>query len=231
MFWPDPWTIEQYRSLLFDTPFVTWFRNTVIVATTSTAISVILAALAAYALSRLKFRGGGTLTTLLLVTYLLPGSLLFIPLYRTLTNLGLINTHAALILTYPTFLMPFATWVMMGYFRSIPVELEEAAMIDGANRLDRLLADHAAPGCAGAAVGDAVRLHQRLERVPVRLRVHHQRRPEDTARRPAIAGVRRHLSLGQDDGRLAADGDSGDDRLHLRAALSGRGPDRRKREG
>ncbi len=135
VFWPNPWTTEQYRSLLVDTPFATWFRNTVFVATTSTAISVIFAALAAYALSRLKFLGGGTITTLLLVTYLLPGSLLFIPLYRTLTTLGIINSHWALILTYPTFLMPFATWVMMGYFRSIPVELEEAAMIDGANRL------------------------------------------------------------------------------------------------
>jgi multiple sugar transport system permease protein len=135
VFWPSPWTTEQYRSLLYDTPFATWFRNTVFVATTSTAISVILSALAAYALSRLKFLGAGTITTLLLVTYLLPGSLLFIPLYRTLTTLGIINSHWALILTYPTFLMPFATWVMMSYFRSIPVELEEAAMIDGANRL------------------------------------------------------------------------------------------------
>jgi multiple sugar transport system permease protein len=135
VFWPEPWTTEQYRSLLFNTPFAIWFRNTVFVSTTSTAISVMLSALAAYALSRLKFLGAGTITTLLLVTYLLPGSLLFIPLYRTLTNLGLINSYAALILTYPTFLMPFATWVMMGYFRSIPVELEEAAMIDGANRL------------------------------------------------------------------------------------------------
>jgi multiple sugar transport system permease protein len=135
IFWPKPWTLEQYRSLILDTPFLQWFRNTVIVSTTSTAISVILAALAAYALSRLKFLGAGTITTLLLVTYLLPASLLFIPLYRILTNLGIINTYAALILTYPTFLMPFATWVMMGYFRSIPVELEEAAMIDGASRL------------------------------------------------------------------------------------------------
>jgi multiple sugar transport system permease protein len=135
VFWPEPWTIEQYQSLLFDTPFATWFRNTVFVATTSTAVSVVFAALGAYALSRLKFLGAGAITTLLLVTYLLPGSLLFIPLYRTLTTLGLINTHWALVLTYPTFLMPFATWVMMGYFRSIPPELEEAALIDGANRL------------------------------------------------------------------------------------------------
>ncbi|MBC7810516.1 MAG: ABC transporter permease subunit [Burkholderiales bacterium] len=134
IYWPEPWTTEQYRSLIQDTPFLLWFKNTVIVAFFSTAISVFVAALAAYALARLKFTGGRMLTTLLLVTYLLPGSLLFIPLYSILTQLGIINTHAALILTYPTFLMPFATWVMLGYFRSIPVELEEAALIDGANR-------------------------------------------------------------------------------------------------
>jgi multiple sugar transport system permease protein len=131
---PNPWTLEQYQTLLTKTSFLIWFRNTVIVATVSTAISVFMAALAAYALARLKFTGAGAITTLLLITYLLPASLLFIPLYKILTDLGVINTHAALILTYPTFLMPFATWVMMGYFRSIPVELEEAALIDGANR-------------------------------------------------------------------------------------------------
>jgi multiple sugar transport system permease protein len=135
IFFPNPWTWEQYRSLLVETSFLTWFRNTVFVATVSTIISVVLAALAAYALARLKFLGSRTLTTLLLVTYLLPGTLIFIPLYQTLTQLGIINTYAALILTYPTFLLPFATWVMLGYFRSIPVELEEAALIDGANRL------------------------------------------------------------------------------------------------
>jgi multiple sugar transport system permease protein len=79
--------------------------------------------------------GAGLLTSFLMITYLLPGTLLFIPLYQTLTDLHIINTYAALILTYPTFLLPFATWVMLGYFRSIPVELEEAAMIDGASRL------------------------------------------------------------------------------------------------
>jgi multiple sugar transport system permease protein len=135
IYWPQPWTFEQYQALISGTPFLIWFRNTVIVATTSTAISVLVAALAAYALARLKFTGGRLLTSLLLVSYLLPGSLLFIPLYRILTELGIINTYSALIATYPTFLIPFATWVMLGYFRSIPVELEEAALIDGANRL------------------------------------------------------------------------------------------------
>ena len=135
IFWPNPWTLTQFETLLQKTPYLTWFRNTVIVATASTALSVALAALAGYALARLKFFGANTLTTLLLITYLLPGSLLFIPLYQILVNLQIINSHAALIATYPTFLMPFATWVMLGYYRSIPEDLEDAAMIDGATRL------------------------------------------------------------------------------------------------
>jgi multiple sugar transport system permease protein len=135
IFWPEPATLDQYTSLVRDTPFVTWLLNSVFVAAVSTLISVALASLAAYALSRLRFRGAGLLTTLLLITYLLPGTLLFIPLYQTLTTMGVINSHTALIITYPTFLLPFATWVLMGYFRSIPVELEEAARIDGASRL------------------------------------------------------------------------------------------------
>ncbi len=134
IYWPEPWTMEQYRSLILDTEYLLWFRNTIIVATSSTAISVFISTLAAYALARLRFLGAGSLTTFLLITYLLPGALLFIPLYRILTQLGIINSHWALIVTYPTFLMPFATWVMLGYFRSIPPELEEAAMIDGATR-------------------------------------------------------------------------------------------------
>jgi multiple sugar transport system permease protein len=134
IFWPSPATLEQYGTLLGHTPFLVWLGNSAFVAAASTVVSVTLAALAAYALSRLKFRGAGLLTTLLLITYLLPGTLLFIPLYQTLSSIGIINSYAALILTYPTFLMPFATWVMLGYFRSIPIELEEAAMIDGATR-------------------------------------------------------------------------------------------------
>ena len=135
IFWPDPFTLDQYAALIWNTPFLRWLGNSVLVATVSTVISVSFAALAAYALSRLKFAGAGLLTTFLLITYLLPGTLLFIPLYQILSSIGLINSYTALMLTYPTFLLPFATWVMLGYFHSIPVELEEAAMIDGATRL------------------------------------------------------------------------------------------------
>lgn len=135
IFWPNPATLEQYRSLITESPFLVWLGNSVLVAAVSTLVSVVIAALAAYALSRLKFLGAGLLTTCILITYLLPGTLIFIPLYQTLSDLGLINSYGALIVTYPTFLIPFATWVLIGYFRSIPVELEEAAMIDGASRL------------------------------------------------------------------------------------------------
>jgi multiple sugar transport system permease protein len=139
IFWPDPWTFDQVRSLLFETGYPLWFRNTVLVATVTTLLSVSLAALAGYALARLEFRGRSWLTIALLITYLLPGSLMFIPLYRILSTLGIIDSLAALIATYPTFLMPFATWVMLGYYRSIPPDLEEAAMIDGASRLRAFL--------------------------------------------------------------------------------------------
>jgi multiple sugar transport system permease protein len=135
IFWPDPPTLTQYQELVFNSPFLHWLGNSILVAALSTIISVTIAALAAYALTRLKFLGAGLLTTAILITYLLPGTLIFIPLYQTLADLGLINSYGALLTTYPTFLVPFATWVLIGYFRSIPVELEEAAMIDGASRL------------------------------------------------------------------------------------------------
>jgi multiple sugar transport system permease protein len=135
IFWPQPFTLDQFVSLITDTPFLIWLMNSTLVALVSTVVSVSLAALAAYALSRLKFTGAGLLTTFLLITYLLPGTLLFIPLYQILSSIGLVNSYGALMITYPTFLLPFATWVLLGYFRSIPVELEEAALIDGASRL------------------------------------------------------------------------------------------------
>ncbi len=135
IFWPSPATLTQYEQLIFNSPFLVWLGNSLLVAALSTVISVAIAALAAYALTRLKFLGAGLLTTAILITYLLPGTLIFIPLYQTLSDMGLINSYGALLTTYPTFLVPFATWVLIGYFRSIPVELEEAAMIDGASRL------------------------------------------------------------------------------------------------
>jgi multiple sugar transport system permease protein len=134
IFWPEPWTTEQFSKLFYDIPFPMWFQNSLIVAVATTVLAVLFSALGGYALARLHFRGSQTLTTVLLVTYLLPAALMFIPMYGILADLKIVNTRWALILTYPTFMMPFATWLLMGYYRSIPEELEQAAMVDGANR-------------------------------------------------------------------------------------------------
>lgn len=139
IFWPAPWTTEQFYALFYEQPFTVWFTNSSIVAITTTALAVVVAALGAYALARLKFFGAQTMQTLLLITYLIPGALMFIPLYQILAQLGVINTRLALILTYPTSMIPFATWLLMGYYRAIPEELEHAAMVDGATRLQAFL--------------------------------------------------------------------------------------------
>ncbi len=134
MFWPAPWSLEHFTFLFTQLPFATWYANTIVVATVSTLVSLFAASLGAYALVRLKWRGPGVLSTAVLVAYLMPLTLLFIPLYNILTQLKIINTQVSLIVTYPAVVLPFATWLMMGYYRSIPEELEDAAMIDGCNR-------------------------------------------------------------------------------------------------
>lgn len=139
IYWPNPWTSEQFNALFYEQPFMLWFTNSTIVAISTTALSVLIAALGAYALARLKFFGAQTMQTLLLITYLIPAALMFIPLYQILAQLGVINTRLALILTYPTGMIPFATWLLMGYYRAIPEELEHAAMVDGATRLQAFL--------------------------------------------------------------------------------------------
>lgn len=134
MFWPTPWTIEHFIFLFTKLPFATWYANTILVAFVSTIVSMFAASLGAYALVRLRWKGVGPLSTSVLLAYLMPPSLMFIPLYAILTQLHIINTDAALMVTYPTVVLPFATWLMMGYYRSIPEELEDAALIDGCNR-------------------------------------------------------------------------------------------------
>jgi len=134
MFWPAPWTLEHFVFLFTKLPFGTWYANTILVAAVSTLVSMFAASLAAYALVRLRWKGAGPLSSGVLVAYLMPAALMFIPLYAILTQLHIINTQLALMVTYPTVVLPFATWLMMGYYRSIPEELEDAAMIDGCNR-------------------------------------------------------------------------------------------------
>jgi multiple sugar transport system permease protein len=134
MFWPDPWTLDHFRYLFTQIQFVNWYQNTVLVSVSSTIVSVLAASLGAYGLVRLKWRGSDVMSTSVLISYLMPTSLMFIPLYTILASLRLVNSPWALIVTYPTVVLPFATWLMMGYYRSIPEELEDAAMIDGCTR-------------------------------------------------------------------------------------------------
>jgi len=134
MFWPAPWTLDHFTFLFTKTQFSTWYLNTILVATVSTCISLFAASLGAYALVRLRWKGASPLSTSVLIAYLMPATLLFIPLYAILVQLKLINTQFALMLTYPTAILPFATWLLMGYYRSVPEELEDAAQIDGCNR-------------------------------------------------------------------------------------------------
>src|SRR5256714_11265584 len=137
------------------TTFPIWIWNTFFIAVVSTAISLFCGLLAGYALARLKFPMAGTLGTSIFVTYLVPPTLLFIPLADIIRNFQLGNTPWALILTYPTFLIPFCTWLLMGYFKTIPKELEECARIDGATRFGamvRIIFPIAVPGILSAGI-------------------------------------------------------------------------------
>lgn len=134
IFWPTPWTTDQFQTLFQQTDFTTWYRNTVIVAIVATAIGVLASAAGAYALSRLRWRGASTFSSLMLISYMMPGIVMLIPFYQIMVWLHLNNTLYALMVIYPSFELPFASWLLMGYYRSIPEELEDAARIDGANR-------------------------------------------------------------------------------------------------
>ena len=138
-FWTWQPTLEHIQYLLEETLFSTWMLNTMIIAIVSTIISLVCGVLAGYALARLNFPFAGGLGTGIFVTYLVPQTLLFIPLSDIIRNFQLGDTPWALILTYPTFLIPFCTWLMMGYFKAIPKELEECARIDGASRFKAML--------------------------------------------------------------------------------------------
>ena len=129
---------DHYRYLFFKTEFLTWIKNSLIISVVATSVSLIIAILAGYSLARLRYRGVGAFGTAVFITYLVPPTLLFLPLSQVVVWLGISDTIWALIVTYPTFLVPFSTWLLMGYFRTIPREVEECALVDGATRLQTL---------------------------------------------------------------------------------------------
>src|SRR5882762_853437 len=133
-FLPKSLYVGHYVSLMGG-KFSIWLRNSAEVSIAATALSITLGSIGAYAITRLRFAGRRVIALGLVCTYLIPQALLFIPLFQVVASLGLSDTVGALILVYPTITLPFCTWLLMSYFKSIPVELEDAALIDGCNRL------------------------------------------------------------------------------------------------
>ena len=157
----NPWwisdgvTFEHFRTLVEKTDFLIYFKNTAIVTVCVVVITMVVSVLAAYSLARMKFWGSGVLATGIFLTYLIPDSLLFIPLFQIVRGLGLLNSYWGMVLVYPTLTVPFCTWIMIGYFGSIPKELDEAAVIDGANHvqmLTRIFIPVALPGIIAATI-------------------------------------------------------------------------------
>jgi multiple sugar transport system permease protein len=154
-FWISSPTLANVNKLLFETDYPQWLTVTMTVAVVSTVISLFASVLAAYAIQRLRFKGGQYVGLAIYLAYLVPPSILFIPLATMVFKFGLYDSPMALILTYPTFLIPFCTWLLIGYFKSIPYELEECALIDGATRLQilwKVTLPLAVPGLISAGI-------------------------------------------------------------------------------
>ena len=154
-FWVMNPTLVHIKKLLFETAYPDWLWNTIVVSVVSTFVSIFCSVLAAYAIERLRFRGSRYVGMSIFLAYLVPPSILFIPLAAMVYKLDLFDTRLALILTYPTFLIPFCTWLLMGYFKTIPKELEECARIDGATRFGamiRIIFPIAVPGILSAGI-------------------------------------------------------------------------------
>jgi ABC-type glycerol-3-phosphate transport system permease component len=154
-FFPSTLTLAQFDAAWNKWRFGQFLGNTITVALLTTLTTVILSSLAAFSLARLRYPGRRALARSILFVYLVPGGLLFIPMFIVMQRIGLLNSLLALIVTYQTFAVPFCTWMLIGYFKGIPMELEEAALIDGCTRLGamrRVLLPLAAPGMVAAAI-------------------------------------------------------------------------------
>ena len=154
-FWTTAPTLKHIHKLLFESHYPEWLWNTMYVAVCATVLSIVASVLAAYAIVRLRYRGAQLVGGLIFLAYLVPPSILFIPLATVVFQYGLFDSPFALILTYPTILIPFSTWLLMGYFKTIPFELEECALIDGASRwqiLMKIVLPLAVPGLISAFI-------------------------------------------------------------------------------
>jgi len=148
-------SLVHYIDLFKETNFVVWIGNTMLVATVSTVISLLLGVMLAYPLARMRFPAAGLLAITVAVTYLVPQTLLFVPMADLINRMKLGDTLTAVMLTYPTLLVPFCAWLLIGYFKTVPKELEEAALIDGASRwraMTRVILPLCTPGFLSAGI-------------------------------------------------------------------------------
>lgn len=153
--WPETFTLMQYGIVFNRTRFPMFLRNSLMVALGTTIAAVVIGTLAAYAITRMRFAGRALVARAIVAAYLLPPALLFIPLFLVLQQFGVIDSLTGLVLAYLTFTVPFCTWMLIGYFRTVPTDLDEAARIDGANRMQVLvhvLVPVAAPGLVVVAL-------------------------------------------------------------------------------
>ena len=153
--WVSSPTLQHFEKLLFETEYPSWMWNTMLVAVVATFLSIVASVAAAYAIVRIRYRGAQTVGGLIFLAYLVPPSILFIPLSTVIFEYGLFDSPLALILSYPTILIPFSTWLLMGYFKTIPFELEECALMDGASRfqiLIKIILPLSVPGLISAGI-------------------------------------------------------------------------------
>lgn len=153
--WPKKFILAHYIELIKETNFLIWFKNSWLIASLTTLLSLFVGCLAAFSLTRVKYPGKILISQFILGTYLIPRSLLFVPLYNVLREIGVIDTHLGLVFAYSTFAVPFCTWLLVGYFKTIPHELDEAATIDGCSPLGilgRIIIPVSLPGIVAAGI-------------------------------------------------------------------------------
>ena len=224
-------TLKHYIDLLTQTHFLLWTWNTMLVAIVSTGISLVLGVMLAYPLARMRFAGAGLIAMTVAAIYLVPQPLLFIPLADVITRLDLGNTLTAVILTYPTMLVPFCAWLLLGYFKTVPKELEEAARIDGASRLQtmrRIFLPLCTPGFISAGIF-AFTLSQN-EFLYALIFLTRKLGAHRAGRSHRRADPRRRVLLGTADGGRAIGLDPGRDHIFVLCRALCRRPDFRLRQ-
>ncbi len=239
----NPWwvfnpTFSNYVELLTSNQYQIFFRNSAMVSIFVVTITMMISIPAAFALARMKFWGSATLATGVFLTYLIPDTLLFIPLFKMFavfdewTGIQLLNKWYVLLIVYPTLTVPFCTWIMIGYFASIPKELDEAALMDGANYRQILFRVFIPVALPGIYRRDDLRLHGELGAVSLSAGAHDLAGPACPAgRHHHHADQGRRVQLGPDHDRRAARRRPAADHLRIPDGLLHCGPDGRRDEG